>query len=381
MSNSCPIITVQEKVERTCMVPLAFVSGGEAVPGTSSFGMDHTNEIFQNVSEKTGFFTLEAILGQYMELPYDQYGELLGKNYLNMFIFTPYAIFEGVEYSDEYNKVMLPYKYELRYDHLARSKSPAAHIRIFDHNGKEIPKEYYLILVFSSQHFSVSPGSLDPRSYGPFITEKSQVDCAKARACQGKNIWGEDWDTSSYRERRLWEYAHPELERPPISGNFPADEAEGYWNRMDDGRYSEAEFEDMYVSEDGYWGQIISGDHVIYNGIYDRGSAIYPNASGQIGYLTSYKYLSGDDYYEDNTPYRIILLLPEFLCFQDGLTIWVEYNKFVKYNDDEKFVEFFHPGYREIVNPELIIKHNIDYTFAIVDGKLSVIWNKEEFII
>jgi len=380
-TSGCPAIVVQEKVERMCMVPLAFVSGGQAVPGTASFGMDHADEIFQNVSEKTGFFTLESILGQYMALPYDQYEELLGENYLNMFIFSPYAIFEGIEYSDDYNKMMLPYKYELRYDHLARSKSPAAHIRLFDHNGKEIPKEYYQVLVDSSKHFASLPGSSDPRAYGPFIIEQSQVDCAKARACQGKNIWGEDWGTSSYRERRLWEYAHPELERPPISGDFPADEAEGYWNRSDDGRYSEAEFEDMYVSEEGYWGQTLSGDHVIYNDIYDRGPAIFSGISGQIGDLTSYKYLSGDDYYEDNTPYRIVLLLPEFLCFQDGLTIWVEYNKLIEYRDNEEFIEFFHPGYREIVNPELIMKHNLDYTIKIIDGKLSIAWNEEGFII
>ena len=233
----------------------------------------------------------------------------------------------------------------------------------------------------ASQHFAALPGSSDPRAYGPFIIEQSQVDCAKARACQGKNIWGEDWGTSSYRERRLWEYTHPELERPPISGDFPVDEVEGYWNRADDGRYSEAEFEDMYVSEDGYWGQTISGDDVIYNDIYNRGPAIYPNASGQIRNLTSYKYLSGDDYYEDSMPYRIVLLLPEFLCFQDGLTIRVEYNKFVRYDDGGELIEFFHPGYREIVNPDLIIKHNLNYTLGIVDGKLSVIWNEEGFII
>ena len=374
--SGIPILTTQEKLDKKWILPLSFVSAGQSLPGTATFGMNHANEILQNVYEKEGFFTID-LDSNIAILPYDDYAPVFTANYyLNMFIFSKYCIFEGVEYSDEYNKIMLPYKYEFRYDHLARSKNPTAHVRLVDHNGKEIPKQYYKILIYPSNHISsVDPlNAEDATAFGPFIISKSQVDCRKARSCQGKNIWGENWGSSQYRERRIWEKDHPEMQRPPYDHLYVANETNGYWNRSDDGRYSEEEFLNMYVSEDGHWGQNLSVGDVIYTkiagGDINRGASI-----GQIKDLVSEKFLSGDDYYGDSVPYRIYLLLPEFLCFQIGLTVWVEYNKFVKYIENGKNVEFFHPSYREIVNPEYLTKDKINYNLTNNDGKIQFEWD------
>jgi len=370
--------------------PLAYVSAGQSLPGTASFGADHCNEIYPNITPSTYFFEMpfvETDLGELLELPFTQFG-MLPMQHLNAFIFSPYALYEGLEYSAKFNKIILPYKYELRFDHLVRSKSPGENIKLYDHNGVEIPKQYYQVLIFDS--YRIFPETYDPRAYGPFIVGISQVDCAKARSCQGKNIWGEDWGTSEFLERRLWESEHPESERPTTSGDYDADENEGYWNRIDDGRYTVGAFEDFYVSEAGFWGQDCISGHVIYtdsdSDTIDRGvgigdatfdiSGVY--ISGEcypISLLTSYKYLSGDDYY-DEEPKRIVLLLPEFLCFQDGLTVWVEYNKFVRYIDHRgAIVEYFHPRYREIINPRLLARQNKDYMLVSPDGvRLYFAW-------
>ena len=347
--------------------PLAIVNAGEYSVRSALFAEDHGEEIAQNLVGKSTFYQ-SYLSGTYfiMDIPgYTMSGEY------NKLSVSPYAIFSDSMYLDSDNLEPLPYKYILKYDHLARSQNPFTSIRLFDQNFKEVPKNYYELQYTESTRCGTLAVSGSGNTYGPFVLQRSQIDAQKVRAAQGKNIWGNDWSASAIRERQIWEFENPELRRPPTSGDYGVDEIAGLWNRADDGRFSESEFDNFYISQAGSWGQYLSGEVVWYetaNGAkYERGPGISGTAAAvqQIGTIQSQKYLGGDEYTAADVPYTITVLLPEFLCHQDGFTLWVEYTKYLSYFDvDGTFFESVSPGYKEIVNPSLLMREDSEYNLV-----------------
>lgn len=108
-------------------------------------------------------------------------------------------------------------------------------------------------------------------------------DSQEGRAAVGQNIWAEQWGSnpgtatgSSFpypTTHGQWEDEHGELERPPITNDYPVHEPSGWWNGYDfDDAYPSIVaavgtvptfMNPMFVARNGFWGQeLISGSDI-----------------------------------------------------------------------------------------------------------------------
>jgi len=355
---------------------LALIGTGECTPEACISIADNIQHIPENSQGASKFHKI-GLSGDCFPL-YETGYEI--SNWPNCFIATPYAIFEDSYNTDPNQLELLPYKYELKYDHLSSTIIPDKAIRIFDNNGVEISQQYFKTLIEVSYRVEGLRDDVSGvgHNLGPFIIQRSQVDCAAARAALGENIWGEVFGTTGNEDHLLWEMANQNLLRPPWStSSEEMGVTSGTLSRIEDGRYTRDEFLEFYVDADGYWGQELSGSNVFYTDNTSAQHILGMALTGEltatpktIGELISDKYLDDDDGYHANIAYTVTLLLPEFLVHQTGQTFWTQYNKFVRYTLSGEVIQEYVPNYREIINPILLMRNEVDYT--ILGGEIHV---------